>query len=99
MRAARRFRLFMFSARESLSLRARDSQRRCLSARETPTVTGTEEETRLSGFKTKLWSGPGLTHFIKHSSSNKKKVPEVYEYEEPYLPESSAEARKGERTC
>lgn len=90
MRSTRNFRLFMLSVDQSLSRRARDCQRRYCSAR--AIRTGTEERTRLK-------SGPGLTHFIKHSSSNKKLIPEDYEYEEPYLPENPAEERKGERTC
>lgn len=103
MKAAGGLRLFMLSVHKSLCRRARDHHRRYCSARATPTGTGTatEEESRLRNLKTKLRSGPGLTDFIKDSSSNKKKVPEVYEYEEPYLPGNFAEAnlRKGERTC
>ncbi|KAK3512680.1 hypothetical protein QTP70_022639 [Hemibagrus guttatus] len=90
MEAVGSLRLFMFSVHKSLSRRARVYQRRYCSACATPTVT--DEGTRLREFKTKLWSGPGLSDFIKHSPSNKKKVPDVYEYEEPYLPENSTEA-------
>ncbi|KAG7318882.1 hypothetical protein KOW79_017356 [Hemibagrus wyckioides] len=92
MEAAGSLRLFMFSVYKNLSRRARAYQRRYCSARATPAATVTDEETRLREFKTRLWSGPGLSDFIKHSSSNKKKVPEVHEYEEPYLPENSTEA-------
>lgn len=99
MKAAESFRLFMFSVHKSLSRRARDNQRRYCSARATSTVSVNDDKTRLREFKTKLWSGPDLTHFIKHSSSNKTKVSEVCEYEEPYLPENSTgtNPRKGER--
>lgn len=98
MEAAGSLRLFMFSVYKSLSRRPRAYHRRYCSAPATPTATVTGEETRLREFKTKLWSGPGFSDFVKHSSSNKKKVPEVHEYEEPYLPENSTEAnlRKGE---
>ncbi|XP_060714001.1 CDK5 regulatory subunit-associated protein 1 [Tachysurus vachellii] len=90
MEAAGSLRLFIFSVYKSLSRRARGYQRRYCSARATPTVTVTEE-TKLRGFKTKPSSGPSLTDFIKHSSSNKNKLPQVYEYEASYLPENPTE--------
>lgn len=101
MKPAGSLRLFIFSVHKQLSRRAREDHRRYFSARATPTVTVTEEESRLREFKTKLSSGPSLTDFIKPPSSNKKTFHEIYEYEEPYLPENSAEAnlRKGERAC
>lgn len=99
MEAAGSLRLFIFSVYKSLSRRARGYQRRYCSARETPTVNVTKE-TKLRGFKTKPSSGPSLTDFIKLSSSNKNKLPDVYEYEASYLPENPTEVnlRKGERT-
>lgn len=89
MKAAGSLRLFMFSVYKSLSRRARDYHRRYCSTGATPTVT--QDESRLREFKTRLRSGPGFTNFIKHSSANKNKV---HEYEEPYLPENSAEANQ-----
>lgn len=89
MKAAGSLRLFMFSVYKSLSRRARDYHRRDCSTGATPTVT--QDESRLGEFKTRLRSGPGFTNFIKHSSANKNKV---HEYEEPYLPENSAEANQ-----
>ncbi|XP_053529963.1 CDK5 regulatory subunit-associated protein 1 isoform X3 [Ictalurus punctatus] len=89
MKAAGSLRLFMFSVYKSLSRRARDYHRRYCSTGATPTVT--QDESRLGEFKTRLRSGPGFTNFIKHSSANKNKV---HEYEEPYLPENSAEANQ-----
>lgn len=93
MRSTCSLRLLLFSIDKCLSRRTRDFQRRYCSARatRTGTVTVTEERPRLR-------SGPGLAHFIQHTSSNQKKIPEVYDHEEPYLPENFAEARKGERT-
>ncbi|GAA6090611.1 mitochondrial tRNA methylthiotransferase CDK5RAP1-like [Tachysurus ichikawai] len=90
MEAAGSLRLFIFSVYKSLSRRARGYQRRYCSARETPTVNVTKE-TKLRGFKTKPSSGPSLTDFIKLSSSNKNKLPDVYEYEASYLPENPTE--------
>ncbi|MCJ8744592.1 hypothetical protein PDJAM_G00120420 [Pangasius djambal] len=93
MKASGSLRLFMFSVHKSLYRRARDYHRRYWSARAPPAGTVTEE-TRLREFNSKLRSGPSLTDFIKHSPSNKTKVAEVYEYEEPYLPENRAEANQ-----
>ncbi|KAB5537188.1 hypothetical protein PHYPO_G00115990 [Pangasianodon hypophthalmus] len=95
MKAAGSLRLFMFSVHKSLYRRARDFHRRYCSARAPPAGTGTvTEETRLREFNSKLRSGPSFTDFIKHSPSNKTKVAEVYDYEEPYLPENRAEANQ-----
>lgn len=93
MNSAWSLRLLIFSVRKGLYRRVRDCNRGYCSAHASPTVTATE-------FKSKLSSGPGLTHFIKHSASHKSKVPEVCEHEEPYLPVHSADEypRKGERT-